>query len=148
MTIPPNDDQLMELLATAQAEAVHISDQSRAAARAAFAWRTIDEELMQLTFDSRIHDAVLVRGATEGLTVVGFQGATFSLEVERDGDELLGQIVPAEKCLVTLVTKDGDGPTVHTDETGFFFLPYTVNGPCRLRVQFETRSESTTWLDL
>lgn len=143
-----DNDQLMVMLARAQQEVADVSDRSRAAARAAFAWRTIDEELMQLTFDSRIHDEMLVRKAAEGITVVGFQGADFSLEVERDGEELMGQIVPAEKCRVTLVTRHGDGLTVHADETGFFIFPYTVEGPCRLRVQLGDRIESTTWLDL
>ncbi len=143
-----DDDELMAMLAAAQQEVAEVSDRSRAAARAAFAWRTIDEELMELTFDSRIHDEVLVRGAPEGATVVGFQGAELSLELERDDDQLMGQVVPAVKCRVTLVTRAGDGLTVHADESGFFIFPFTGEGPCRLRVQVGDRVESTTWLDL
>ena len=151
MTIPPTDDQLMAMLAEAQRAGDDVSDRSRAAARAAFAWRSIDEELMELTYDSRIHDEVAVRGASDpvgGSTVVGFQGAAFSLEVERDGEELMGQVVPAEKCRVTLVTREGEGLTVHADETGFFTLPLTGAGPCRLRVRVGDLVESTSWLDL
>ncbi len=148
MNTPHDDDQLMAMLSLAQQEAAQVTDRSRAAARAAFAWRTIDEELMQLTYDSRIHDEMLVRSDTQGVTVVGFQGAAFSLEVERDGGDLMGQIVPAEKCRVTLVTRDGDGLTVHADESGFFVIPFTDAGPCRLRVRLGDRVESTTWLDL
>ncbi|WP_323791414.1 hypothetical protein [Nocardioides sp.] len=148
MSTPQDDDQLMALLAAAQQEVAEVSDTSRAAARAAFAWRTIDEDLMQLTFDSRLQDEVLVRGSVEGATVVGFQGADFSLEVERDTGELMGQVVPAAKCRVTLVTRAGDVLTVHADETGFFVLPLSADGPYRLRVQLGERVESTTWLDL
>lgn len=148
MTTPRDDDQLMAMLAAAQQEVADVTDRDRAAARAAFAWRTIDDELMELTYDSRLHDEVLVRGAVGGATVIGFQGAAFSLEVERDEGELMGQVVPAEKCRVTLVTRAGDVLTVHADETGFFVLPLSDDGPCRLRVQLGERVESTSWLDL
>lgn len=151
MTTPQDDDQLMAMLAAAQREVADVSDSMRAAARGAFAWRTIDEDLMELTYDSRLDDEVLVRGArgaAEGATVVGFQGADLSLEVERDAGELMGQVVPAAKCRVTLVARAGDVLTVHADESGFFVLPLTSDGPFRLRVQLGERTESTTWMDL
>ncbi len=148
MTIPQDDDQLMAMLAAAQREVADVSDTMRAAARGAFAWRTIDEDLMELTYDSRLHDEVLVRGTVEGATVIGFQGADLSLEVERDAGELMGQVVPAAKCRVTLVAREGDVLTVHADESGFFVLPLSTEGPFRLRVQLGDRTESTTWMDL
>lgn len=148
MSTPQDDDQLMAMLAAAQREVAAVSDTMRAAARGAFAWRTIDEDLMELTYDSRLHDEVLVRGAVEGATVIGFQGADLSLEIERDAGELMGQVVPAAKCRVTLVARDGDVLTVHADESGFFVLPLASDGPFRLRVQLGDRTESTTWMDL
>ena len=128
MSLPIDDDELMALLREAQDGHRHVSDQARAAARAAFAWRTIDEELMELTFDSLLQDEVLVRSITSDVRVIGFQGGGFALEVERDGAELMGQVLPAAKCRVTLIARLGEPLTVHADETGFFVFPLTGLG--------------------
>ena len=59
-----------------------VTERARAAARAAFAWRTIDEELLELDHDSE-SAGLLVRGA-DTARVLGFRGREVTLEVELD----------------------------------------------------------------
>ena len=47
-----DDDELMSDLGAALADEAAVAPHRREAARAAFAWRTIDHELMTLTHDS------------------------------------------------------------------------------------------------
>ena len=148
MSTPIDDDELMRLLAEAEAARAGVSGRSRAAARAAYSWRTIDDELMELSFDSRLSDELLVRGAAPDTRVVGFRGSDFTLELENDEGQLLGQVVPGRTCVVTLLTRVGEVATVDTDESGFFTLPISGEAPWRLRVDLDGRVESTGWLPL
>ena len=148
MTTPMDDDALMQLLAEAEAAREHVSDQARTAARAAFAWRTIDDELMELTFDSGLADALAVRDAPTDTRVVGFRGTALTLELERDGEALVGQVVPGRACTVTLITRAGEVADTTTDESGFFSLALVGQAPWRLRVEVDGQAESTGWLTL
>ena len=50
--MPASDDELLELVGRALRAAEPVPDQVVAGARAAWTWRTIDEELAELVFDS------------------------------------------------------------------------------------------------
>lgn len=157
MSTPSRDDELMALLAEAEAARALVTPEARAAARGAFAWRTIEEELMELTFDSAHGEEVLVRDTATDVRVIGFQGTSFSLEVERDGDDLVGQVVrtgagtPEDlgaPCRIDLLTRAGEHGSVAVDESGFFTLRLEGEPPWRLRVDLAGRTESTGWLAL
>jgi len=141
-----DDDQLMQDLD----EALHgaVSDGARRAARAAFAWRTIDEELMRLAHDSSLSEEMLVRSAAVAPRVVGFQGSDFTLEVEVDASTVMGQVVPGRVCEVSIVTPAGPVGSAATDETGFFSLAAPDGGPVRFTVIWEGSAHSTEWLVL
>lgn len=68
-----DDDALMADLGRAIRAREEVPDRARQAARMAFAWRTVDEELMALTHDSALESATLVRGVQAGPRVVAFQ---------------------------------------------------------------------------
>lgn len=147
MSTPSPDDELMALLAEAEADRALVTPEARAAARGAFAWRTIDEDLMELTFDSREAES-LVRDASREVRVIGFQGAGLTLELERDGDDLVGQVVPATGCRLTLLGRTGELGSVDADESGVFGLRLSGEAPWRLRVERPGVSETTGWLPL
>jgi len=146
MTRWDDDDQLMQDLD----EALHgaVSDGARQAARAAFAWRTIDEELMRLAHDSSLTEEVMVRGAAIAPRVVGFLGSDFTLEVEVDAGTVMGQVVPGKVCRVSILTPTGTFGSAETDESGFFSLPAPDGGPVRFTVAGESAVQSTEWLTL
>lgn len=141
-----DDDQLMQDLD----EALHgaVSDGARQAARAAFAWRTIDEDLMRLAHDSSLTEEVMARGAAVAPRVVGFLGSDFTLEVEVDAGTVMGQVVPGTVCRVSIVTPTGVFGSIETDETGLFSLPAPDAGPVRFTVTGEGAAQSTGWLTL
>ena len=84
-----------------------VPDHRREAARAAFSWRTIDEELLALTHDSLELADAAVRGALDVRTL-GFESDGLSLEIEVDGDRVFGQVLDAEVDEV-VVESVGDG---------------------------------------
>jgi len=59
--MPDDDETLLRDLGDAVADSRAVSETARAAARAAFTWRTIDEELLELDHDSE-SAGLLVRG--------------------------------------------------------------------------------------
>lgn len=141
-----DDEQLMEELDQALRGAV--SESARQAAQAAFAWRTIDEDLMLLAHDSSQREQAMVRGSATAPRVLGFQGVDFTLEIELDAGTLMGQVVPGRVCRVSVLHPSGDPSSVDTDETGFFSLPAPAGGPVRFTVTFRGSTESTEWLTL
>lgn len=145
MTI--DDDALMTELSGALAARAAVTDQARAAARGAFAWRTIDEELMNLSHDSLESAQVLVRGV-QTARVIGFSGRGLTLEIELDDGQLSGQVVPGRVCLVSVVTRSGEPLSVQTDESGFFTVALDVRGPVRFTVDDDGETQSTAWVTL
>ena len=121
MTLWDDDEMLMDDLDEALQGAV--SDSARSAARAAFAWRTIDEDLMSLAYDSSLTEEVLVRSVATTPRVIGFQGTDFTLEIELDAGTLMGQVVPGRVCRISILSPAGAKHAANTDESGFFSLP-------------------------
>lgn len=147
MTVWDDDEKLMGDLDDALAGAV--SERARVDARAAFAWRTIDDDLMSLAHDSSLSEAVLVRSAaTTAPRVVGFQGTDFSLEIEIDNGTLMGQVMPGRVCRISVVAPVGEPRSVDSDESGFFSLAAPAAGPVRFAVAYDGVTQSTEWLTL
>ncbi|TIC87546.1 hypothetical protein E8D34_10560 [Nocardioides sp. GY 10113] len=145
MTTWDDDDLLMQALTEAVAGSVTETD--RTAARAAFAWRTIDEELMGLAHDSALTEEVLVRGAGDGPRVLGFEADDLTLEVEVDEGILVGQVVPGRACRIAVRGRDTVAEA-DTDASGVFTVPLPDDRPLRITVDDGTRVRSTGWLTL
>lgn len=146
-----NDDELMAELAAAVEEEGAVSDRRRNAARMAFTWRTVDAELAELLHDSALDAGAAVRssgsasGAPRTLTFV--RGA-ITLEIEVDGDALLGEVVDdagAGPATVTLQRPDADDRSVEADPSGFFRFDGVEPGPARFVVAREGWSLTTPW---
>jgi hypothetical protein len=115
------------------------------AAKAAFTWRNIDEELLLITsYDSVLDDTLFARArstATARQLVFDADGVMLQVEVSAAG--VTGQLVPATGP-VTLVTPSGDHETAVADELGMFVMGVAPRGP----VKFRFASGCTDWFIL
>ena len=146
MSSSTDDDGLMEELARAMGEVTAVPDHRREAARAAFSWRTIDEELLALTHDSlEVADAA-VRSALDVRTL-GFESDGLSLEVEVDGDRVVGQVLDADVDEVVLESVDDGTQTTPVDSSGIFSV-VVPTGPVRFGVQIDGVLRRTPWIVL
>lgn len=122
-----------------------------AAARSAFAWRTMDAELAELTADTSVDAlAVGVRG-TSGPAILTFDAPGLTVEVEvvevagdGAGRRLIGQLVPPASGTVEVRHKAGVA-TVEVDEAGRFSADGLVAGPVSLRCSAGATVVETDW---
>ncbi|RLV50005.1 hypothetical protein D9V37_09045 [Nocardioides mangrovicus] len=140
-----DDDALIAELREAVADGALVTDRAREAARAAFTWRTIDEELMDLVHDSAATGELRVRGA-ETVRAFGFQARDLGLEVELDDGVLTGQVIPTGRCRLTAVGRDAEPFVIEVDDSGFFSLPFTLTGAVRFVVEVGEDRLSTSWV--
>ena len=146
MSSSTDDDGLMEELARAMGEVTAVPDHRRDAARAAFTWRTIDEELLALTHDSLDLAHAAVRGALDVRTL-GFESDGLSLEIEVDGDRVFGQVLDAEVDGVVVESVEAGSQTVPVDPSGVFSVVVPA-GPVRFGVRVGDGLRHTPWIVL
>jgi hypothetical protein len=124
---------MMDALRSVVATFDPVPDDVREAARNAFAFRNFDIELAQLVFDSAVDGLVGVRGDVgRQLT---FRGAGRTIEVEILGSvamRLVGQLVPAEPCLIEVV-QDATTKLAVADGLGRFECDGLAPGRMTLR---------------
>ena len=144
------DDPLLAELAEARSAARAVPDSMRVAARAAFAWRTVEEvELLVLAHDSAPGtDAGDVRAAaSDGPRELTFRGAALSVELEV-GADVLGRLVPPGPGRVTLAGARAVLAEADADALGCFRLPRPERGPVRLECRTDDAAVTTGWLGL
>ena len=145
-----NDDRLMDELKAAVSEAGQVPADVVAAARAAFIWRTVDEELefLTLTFDSA-EETALVRGAFgSGSRMLAFEAQGLNVEVEITGEHLVGQLLPPQLGHVRVSTPDGNVVDAAADEAGCFLLARPPAGPLRLGCETAQARFVTEWMPI
>jgi hypothetical protein len=147
MTSWTNDEDLMQELAVAIGQEREVPDQHREAAYGAFAWRTVDQDLLTLMHDSALQATAAVRGAEDARTL-SFAGSGMTLELEVDGSVVTGQLLlPGSKGEVTMERADGESRTARTDASGFFSLP-EASGTVRFAVDIDGTVRHTEWIVL
>jgi hypothetical protein len=120
------------------------------AARAAFTWRTIDEELAELMRDSADEGAeVLVRSGT-GPRQLSFESPRLGIEIEVVATgprerRLEGQLLPPGAAMVTLERPGEDGVSVQADDLGRFVLDGLRVGVVRLHVLLRGAQIAVPW---
>lgn len=150
------DDQLMALLDEAVKEADAVPDRRREAARAALTWRSVDDELAELLHDSALDAGAAVRSASApGPRSLAFGRSGLTLEVEVDGDQVLGEVIAsgdaaAAEGLASVTLQRPETPDVTTtvDAAGFFRFAGVETGAVRFVVERGGWSLTTPWVTL
>lgn len=147
-----DDDALMQELTEAVARERAVPENVLQAAKDAFDWRGVDAELelLTLSFDSLLTEAVGVRGPTpDGPRMLVFDGEDLTIEIEVGSDVLMGQVVPARSERVILECADGRVDEATADDAGFFLLGRPAQGPIRLKwPNGETAGAVTGWISI
>ncbi|GAA3625061.1 hypothetical protein GCM10022236_29220 [Microlunatus ginsengisoli] len=139
-----DDDALMADLGRALDDAAAVPDHRRKAAQAAFAWRSVDEELMRLSFDSLEVGTAAVRGSDDP-RLLSFDIEGLALELEVSADAIWGQAVPAQPYEVTIENASGERRTVLADESGIFTIQ-PLPGPLRFALTSGELTRRTDWI--
>jgi hypothetical protein len=109
------------------------------AARAAFSWRTVDDELAELMRDSAEEEAGALVRSGRGPRQLSFESPQLGIEIEvvdtgpRER-RLQGQLLPPAAAEVTVERPGEDPVRVQADELGRFVLEGLKAGALRLRV--------------
>jgi hypothetical protein len=140
-----DDEGLMTELGMAL-DQLAVPEHRREAARAAFTWRTIDEELLALTHDSLEMADAAVRGALDVRTL-GFESDELSLEIEVDGARVFGQVLDAEADEVLVESVEDGTRTIPVDPSGVFSADVPT-GPVRFGVRVDGALRHTPWIVL
>jgi hypothetical protein len=134
-----------------------LSDAVRAAAlagvlgeqgRGAYAWRSIDQDLASLSFDSSTEPAPAWRAGAGQARVLIFTSTPLSLELEVMADHVVGQIVPPGPGQIAVETPEGIAFQVEADDIGFFNFAGMPRGQVRLRCETPTGRLVTDWVCL
>jgi hypothetical protein len=143
-----DDDALMAALSEAVAEADAVTDRRREAAQAAFTWRSVDAELMELLHDSALEAGAAVRGAGDPGRLLSFGRGELTIELEVGAGAVTGQVLPAQDATVTLQATGVDDRTVAADGAGFFRIEEVGSGPVRFVVTTSETTLTTSWVTL
>ena len=143
-----SDEFLLGDLDAALTEAASVPPEFLEAGRAAFAWRTIDAELLLLTSYDSILDTELAGRARAVLTArqLVFDADGFSLQVEVTEAGIAGQLMPPDRAVVALLSPGGPDEETTADEFGSFLLGPPPPGPMRLRCTIDGTTVQTDWI--
>ncbi len=142
-----NDDELLELLGQALRVADPVPEHVLNAARAAWTWRTIDQELAELVFDSATELSGVRSEDTARQLTFRAPGAEIEvMVVDPTTRRIVGQLVPPQEATVRL-TGGGRQQEPTTDHLGRFSFDDVPPGPVRLTVQSADGSTvATEWM--
>jgi hypothetical protein len=131
------DDALLRRLERVADVVDPIDDAMTLAARSALAYRSLDAELAELTYDSLLDDAwvTAMRGNAEP-RLLTFTSRDVALEIQVSvvvlKRRLVGQVAPAQPANVEVRHKEGV-VEVEADELGRFIVDDLAAGPLSLR---------------
>ncbi|MDP9074964.1 MAG: hypothetical protein M3N98_12490 [Actinomycetota bacterium] len=145
------DQELLRLAAVAgQLDPVPL--EAVMAAQSSFGWRSIDEELAELVFDSALLGAELVGvRSARGCRQLAFQAPDLAVEVEVDLEaepQLMGQLEPPGPAQIEVRSPEAS-VRVNADRFGRFSANGLVGGPMSLRitpVAADRDATSTPWI--
>ena len=129
-----SDDEMLALVGRALRAADPVPERVLEGARAAWTWRTIDEELAMLVFDSAAElTGVRSEDTARQLT---FRAPGMEIEVmvtDQATRRIVGQLVPPGAFSITLLVGSAEW-TQTTDRLGRFTFDDVAPGPVRMVV--------------
>lgn len=144
------DDELAAVLTRALQETDPVPPHILEAARAAWTWRTIDEELAALVFDSAT-DALVGTRDRDAVRQLTFRAGDLEIElmlVDPVARRIVGQLVPSQATTVRLQHAEAGVVAEHqADRLGRFTFDGVPAGPVRITVGgSEGGPVSTDWM--
>ena len=130
-----SDDELLELVGRALRTAEPVPDRVIAGARAAWTWRTIDQELAELVFDSAVELTGVRSEDTARQLTFRAPGVEIEVMVVDDASRrIVGQLIPPGAYAVQLAIGDRVIEEL-SDSLGRFTFEPVAPGPVRITVQ-------------
>jgi hypothetical protein len=145
-----DDEQLLAALSEAIKARQAVPSWFAETARNAFAWRDIDAELAQLTYDSQAgrRAPAAVRSETAPIRAITFTSPRLRVELEITEGSVLGQVIPSRAGILEIHTKEGIR-TAEVDEIGCFAVSPIPAAPFRLRYRTADGADVLTgWIVL
>jgi hypothetical protein len=136
------DHETMQRLGLAL-ETDRVPDHVVQVARDSFTWRTIDEELAALSFDSLIDAVAGVRSGATAVRTLDFEAGDTVVSIEIDGDVVSGQVTPTPVSVV-IESPSGTWET-EPSEMGWFSVDLGEATHARLRFRVGDRVIVTDW---
>jgi hypothetical protein len=148
-----DDEELLDALRQALRSREAVPSDFVDAGKHAYAWRNIDAELAELTYDSlssaEYELELSTRAEAASIRALTFTSAHLTIELEIVGDSLLGQVVPGQPAAITMQPRVGAGITLDADEIGRFWIEPVPAGLFRLHCRTATGIETLTgWFTL
>jgi hypothetical protein len=144
-----DDDQaLLADLGQALAEDAGTPDRVREIGRAAFAWRSVDADLVTLFADELDPEPVRAGDGPQAHAFSGtVGGAEVGVEVERDDGILRGQLVPPGSGRIDVLGGAGGPTSADISDDGYFVVRDLPATAIRLRVSTAAGDFLTPWFD-
>jgi hypothetical protein len=144
-----DDEEVLAGLRQALRERQAVPPEFVEAGQNVFAWRNIDAELAQLTYDSTRDLAESMRAETASIRALTFTSTQLTLELEVTRDSLLGQIIPGQAGVIRVQRRTGAETALPADEIGCFSIHPIPPGPFRLHCRTATGIDALTgWITL
>src|SRR5674536_188336 len=140
-----DDDRLLAELRRVLRRIDPVPPHVTAQAKDAFTWRTVDEELATLAYDSRVElEPTGVRSPETQPRTLTFEAGGVLLELGVNAGVVLGQVVPPAPGTAQLRSAAGHTVTAAIDDAGSFVLRPVPAGLVRIRVRVADGAGITT----
>lgn len=136
------DDALLADLKEALTYGAPSGDADLELGRAAFAWRTVDEELARLSYDSLLDDHATTRSGAVATRSLLFAADDVSVEIDVLPRRVVGQLVPPVPGDIIVQSPAGELTRVRADDAGCFSA--TVDVPSDVLVRLRCITDSAT----
>lgn len=140
-----SDDRLLELLSSALGSERPVPPELTGDARAVFAWRTVDAELLELGFDSAVDELAGVRAADLSVRLLRFSAAGLDVELEAHPTGLHGHVTGAAVTEAVLERPGAPEERSRVDEYGRFSFSGDLEGPVRILLIGDEEEHLTQW---
>ncbi len=146
---PEDDNALLAQLRAAMAGS-GAPQSALTAAKAVYAWRTVDAELAELAHDSALdQELTMVRSETAAVRTLSFECGALAVELGVTDNAIMGQLVPPQTATIEVRQPDLPPTTVQADDLGCFRLETVPAGSFSLHVHTHIDGDVVTdWVSL